>query len=90
MKWKNILANRFFPTGYNCYNEIRNLCREAYVKGCLKERTLAIEAHRLQCINLFGNRCMNLISPEATNKKICDGNCGYMNKYIAELSKLEI
>ena len=53
------------------------------------ERSLAIEAYRLRCSNLFGNRCMSRTIFGALSKKTCDGNCWYLNQFKLELYKLE-
>lgn len=71
------------------YEELRKLCRDAYVAGRRAERALAVEAYRLRCCNLFGNRCMNRNIFGATSRKICDGNCWYIKQYQLELYKLE-
>lgn len=59
--------------------------REAYTEGRSIERMLAIEAYRLRCSNLFGNRCMS----RTASHKVCDGKCWYLKQYILELDKLE-
>lgn len=89
MKWEDVLQKKFPQLGNDVYNEIYKLCLDAYVRGSLKERTLAVEAHRLRCNHLFGNRCMNHTYSETITPKICDGKCSYMNKYVSELYKLE-
>lgn len=71
------------------YEALRKLCREAYIAGRKAERALALEAHRLRCSNLFGNRCMNRNIFGTTPRKICDSNCWYIKQYELELFKLE-
>ncbi|MCM1030724.1 MAG: hypothetical protein NC410_04675 [Oscillibacter sp.] len=68
---------------------IRRLCCEAYMEGCKKEKSLAVEAHRLQCHYLFGNRCMNHPRERFRDRGVCAGNCLYIQRYEFELYKLE-
>lgn len=71
-------------------NNIDKMCSKAYLEGRAKERELAIEAYRLRCSNLFGNRCMSRSMFGRLSKKICDGDCWYLNQYRLELYKLEM
>lgn len=71
------------------YEELRNLCNDAYIAGRKAERALAVEAYRLRCSNLFGNRCMRRNLFGSITKKICDGDCWYLKQYKLELHKLE-
>lgn len=71
------------------YEEIYRLCMGAYAEGCLEEKRKAIEAYRLRCNNLFGNRCMESSDSANKHRKICDGDCYYLKKYKSELYKLE-
>lgn len=71
------------------YEELDKLCKEAYIAGRRAERALAVEAYRLRCSNLFGNRCMSRNIFGSITKKICDGNCWYLKQYQLELYKLE-
>ena len=71
------------------YDDIQRMCSDAYTKGRMVERSLAIEAYRLRCSNLFGNRCMSRTIFGALYKKTCDGNCWYLNQFKLELYKLE-
>ncbi|MDE6181088.1 MAG: hypothetical protein K2G02_08270, partial [Phocaeicola sp.] len=64
------------------------LCLSAYMEGCVDERNKAVEAYRLRCEWLFGNKCMHLFSSNKERKKMCDGNCHYIKKYMYELDKL--
>lgn len=70
-------------------DDIHRMCSDAYTKGRMVERSLAIEAYRLRCSNLFGNRCMSRTIFGALSKKTCDGNCWYLNQFKLELYKLE-
>lgn len=89
MEWEDVLHEKLSQMGCDFYDEIYEVCLDAYDQGSLKERMLAIEAYRLRCVHLFGNRCMNQSSSDRAAKKTCDGKCIYMNKYISELYKLE-
>ena len=71
------------------YDDIQRMCSDAYTKGRMVERSHAIEAYRLRCSNLFGNRCMSRTIFGALYKKTCDGNCWYLNQFKLELYKLE-
>lgn len=66
-----------------------NMYINAYIAGRTAERELAVEAYRLRCRHLFGNRCMERSIFGALTKKICDGNCLYIKQYKQELYKLE-
>lgn len=68
---------------------IHQLCYKAFMEGCKKGRALAIEAHRLRCHYLFGNRCMNSSQPKSRTQGLCMGNCVYIRRYEFELYKLE-
>lgn len=89
MKWEDVLQEKLSRMGYDFYDEIYEVCLDAYDQGSLKERILAIEAYRLRCVHLFGNRCMDRKDSDTVAKKICDGKCIYMDKYVSELYKLE-
>lgn len=89
MEWKNILKEKFSQLGKANYEEILQICLNAYSEGCRREKTFAIEAYRLRCNNLIGNRCMCPRLPGEKQKKICDGKCGYLKQYESDLYKLE-
>lgn len=89
MEWENILKEKFAQLGGNHYGEIFKICLDAYSEGCIKEKGLAIEAYRLRCSSLVGNRCMHPNNPGDKPKKICDGQCRYLKQYEFELYKLE-
>lgn len=89
MNWEDVLQKKLSRMGNDFYNEIHEVCLDAYAQGSLKERMLALEAYRLRCAHLFGDRCMDRTYPQTVTKKICDGKCIYMNKYVSELYKLE-
>ncbi|WP_294630494.1 hypothetical protein [uncultured Bacteroides sp.] len=82
-------SDNLFLTGQTECENIHKMCADAYAKGCMTERALAIEAYRLRCNKLFGNRCMTRSLFGRLTKKICDGNCWYLNQYKSELQKLE-
>lgn len=71
------------------YEDLRQLCKDAYIAGRRAERALAVEAYRLRCSNLFGNRCMSRNIFGTITRKICDGNCWYIKQYQLELHKLD-
>lgn len=71
------------------YEETRNVYRDAYIAGRIAERKIALEAYRLRCCNLFGNRCMERSIFGSHTKKICDADCRYIEQYKLELYKLE-
>ena len=71
------------------YEHLYRICRDAYKEGCGYEKSLAVEAYRLRCSRLFGNRCMVVSNTIPRHIKICDGNCSYLHKYEFELYKLE-
>lgn len=71
------------------YEEVYKLCMGAYAEGCMEEKRKAIEAYRLRCNKLFGNRCMDFSVLANEHKRICDGDCYYIRKYKSELYKLE-
>ena len=61
-------CDNLFLTGQTEYENIHKMCSDAYTKGRMAERALAIGT---------------------LTKKICDGNCWYLNQYKLELYKLE-
>lgn len=71
------------------YEEKRNVYIDAYAAGRIAERKIALEAYRLRCCNLFGNRCMERTIFGNHTKKVCDGDCRYIEQYKLELYKLE-
>lgn len=71
------------------YERLYSICRDAYKEGCGYEKSLTVEAFRLRCCHLFGNRCMIVSDTLPRHMKICDGDCSYMRKYEFELYKLE-
>ena len=70
-------CDNLFLTGQTEYENIHKMCSDAYTKGRMAERAL------------FGNRCMTRSLFGTLTKKICDGNCWYLNQYKLELYKLE-
>lgn len=82
-------CDNLFLTGQTKHENIYKMCSDAYTQGRITERTLAIEAYRLRCNNLFGNRCMTRSPFGTLTKKICDGDCWYLKQYKLELNKLE-
>lgn len=82
-------CDNLFITDQAEYENIHKMCSDAYTQGRMAERTLAIEAYRLRCHHLFGNRCMTRSSFGTLTKKICDGDCWYLKQYKSELNKLE-
>ena len=60
LKYINMENNdNLFLLNHPDYDDIHRMCSDAYTKGRMVERSLAIEAYRLRCSNLFGNRCMS-------------------------------
>lgn len=90
LKYINMENNdNLFLLNHPDYDDIHRMCSGSYTKGRMVERSLAIEAYRLRCSNLFGNRCMSRTIFGALSKKTCDGNCWYLNQFKLELYKLE-
>lgn len=87
MEWEEKLRERVEDNDDQA--KIHQLCYNAFVEGCQKERNLAIEAYRLRCKNLFGNRCMNYSRSKSNSQAICHGNCSYIRQYEFELYKQE-
>ena len=86
LKYINMENNdNLFLLNHPDYDDIHRMCSDAYTKGRMVERSLAIEAYRLRCSNLFGNRCMSRTIFGALSKKTCDGNCWYLNQFKLEL-----
>ena len=81
-------CDNLFITDQAEYENIHKMCSDAYTQGRMAERTLAIEAYRLRCHHLFGNRCMPSIGSSLKRKKLCDADCPYIRKYEFELYKL--
>lgn len=89
MKWEETLRYKL-ENPVQADNEcLYQICRDAYEEGCVHEKSLAMEAYRLRCCHLFGDKCMMISNTIPRHIKICDGTCGYMRKYEFELYKLE-
>lgn len=89
MKWEEELNGKLAHLKRFSYDELYQLCLHAYNEGRFKEKLLAVEAYRLRCGSLFGNRCMLSSCANHNHKKICDGDCCYLKTYESELWKLE-
>lgn len=81
------LKNRLVHLNISNTEDIYELCLNAYSEGSMREKNIAIEAHRLRCGSLFGNKCMSKSFNHC--QKTCDGNCNYIKSYKFELYKLE-
>lgn len=89
MNWEEKLKYTLKDSAQSQYEHIYKICLNAYLEGCSNEKERAIEAHRLQCGNLFGNKCMIPSLSIPKHIKICDGECSYIQNYKFELFKLE-
>lgn len=87
MEWEKFLKDHIEEADATGAED--RLYHKAFVEGCRKERALAIEAHRLRCSFLFGNRCMNHSRSKLQPQSVCAGNCFYIRQYEFELHKLE-
>lgn len=89
MEWEiNLKGHRTLLKG-NDYEDLHTLCLDAYAEGCAREKEKALEAYRLRCENLFGNRCMSPHTTTGIRNKTCNGQCLYMKRFRWELGKLE-
>ena len=89
MKWEEKLKyNLTFLKGGQ-YEEIYRMCMSAYLEGRVEERKKALEAHRLRCCKLFGNRCMDFHLFRKSKSGLCDGNCLYIRRFESELYRLD-
>lgn len=89
MKWEENLKYGLTHSVRIDYEYLYRMCLDAYKEGRRYEKSLAVEAYRLRCCHLFGNRCMIISDTIPRHIKICDGDCSYMDKYRFELYKLE-
>lgn len=89
MKWNNKCQYTPVSLREKSYEELYTLCLSAYTEGRTDERNKSLEAYRLRCSCLFGNKCMDSSLSVGVRKRICDGNCHYIKKYMSELDKLE-
>lgn len=87
MEWEEDLKNRLVSGDER--DKIYQLCLNAFMEGRQMEKAMAIEAYRLRCADLFGNRCMNHSRSSSGTHAICTGNCSYVKRYWFELNKLE-
>lgn len=87
MEWEEELRKKVVSFRESGAEYIYEICMNAFKEGSSREKTLAIEAHRLRCKSLFGNMCMD--SSLKHCKKTCDSNCYYIKSYEFELFKLE-
>ena len=90
MNWEETLKNELMNSVQMDYEHLYRICHDAYKEGCGYEKSLAVEAYRLRCSYLFGNRCMMASDTIPRHIKVCDGNCSYLHKYEFELYKLEV
>jgi len=89
MKWEEYLKCNLTLLKGKRYKEIYKLCMDAYMEGRLEEKRKALEAYRLQCSRLFGNRCMDCHLFRKSRNCICDGNCLYIKKFKSELHRMD-
>lgn len=89
MEWEINLKGYHTLLRGNDYEDLHTLCRDAYAEGCAREKEKALEAYRLRCENLFGNRCMSPYLRSGSRNKTCNGECLYMKRFRWELTKLE-
>lgn len=87
MNWEEMLKKEI-ENGDNP-EKIRRICDQAFREGLDAERAFAIEAYRLCCKDLFGNRCLNHSRSKFGSQAICAGNCSYIKRYEFELFKIE-
>lgn len=85
MEWEKNIINKMPHITPADYEDMRRICLNAFAEGCTNEKGLAVEAYRLCCHNLFGNKCLD----QTNRNKLCDGNCIYLKRYLSELAKLE-
>lgn len=71
------------------YEDIYTVCLSAYAEGRSEEKKKALEAYRLRCDSLFGNKCMSASAPAGAHHRVCDGDCFYIRKFRSELEKLD-
>ena len=90
MNWEETLKNELMNSVQMDYEHLYRICHDAYKEGCGYEKSLAVEAYRLRCSYLFGNRCMMASDTIPRHIKVCDVNCSYLHKYEFELYKLEV
>lgn len=89
MKWEEHLKHQLQADGGpQSYEQLYRICMLAYTEGHNENKTKTIEAYRLRCGRLFGNRCMPTAGSRSDSKRICDANCTYIKKYEFELNKL--
>lgn len=89
MKWEECLKHQLpVEDGGENYEELYRISLRAYTEGRSEEKKKALEAYRLCCGRLFGNRCMSSTGNSSDKKKICDADCPYIRKYEFELYKL--
>ena len=59
MKWNNKCQYTPASLREKSYEELYTLCLSAYTEGRTDERNKSLEAYRLRCSCLFGNKCMD-------------------------------
>lgn len=90
LKYINMENNdNLFLLNHPDYDDIHRMCSDAYTKGRMVERSLAIEAYRLRCSNLIWQQMYETDNLWSHFQKTCDGNCWYLNQFKLELYKLE-
>lgn len=89
MKWEDNLKYKLALLNVHDSEEIYKICLAAYAEGCVEIKKKALEAYRLRCSNLCGNRCIDSFDSVNGCMKVCNGDCYYIKKYEFELFKLE-
>ena len=72
MKWNNKCQYTPASLREKSYEELYTLCLSAYTEGRTDERNKSLEAYRLRCSCLFGNKCMDSSLSVGVRKRICD------------------
>ena len=89
MEWEEKLKSCFRVLKGCHYEDIYRMCLDAYIEGRMEERRNALEAHRLRCCKLFGNRCMDFHLFGKSKSGVCDGECLYLKRFEMELYRLD-
>lgn len=89
MKWEEKLKCNLASLKGKQYKEIYQICMTAYMEGRMEIKRKALEAHRLRCCKLFGNRCMDFHLFRKSRSGVCDGDCPYIRRFEAELYRLD-
>lgn len=91
MKWNNKCQYTPASLREKSYEELYTLCLSAYTEGRTDERNKSLEAYRLRCSCLFGNKCMDSSLSVGVRKSIIrKSKCSGISKRKVHFTKRNV